>query len=78
MTAKYKVLPKYPSETKGYITATDRKAVNYMIENNLLVIGKGCKTPQKNYGISEVNGNIVKIHVFDSQKNYNTFKIELI
>lgn len=48
-----------------------------MIDNNLLIAGKGCKTARKNYGIDSVDGNIVKIHVFDEQKQMSTFKVEL-
>ena len=75
---KFKVLPKYPDETKGYITPTDHKAVQYLIDNNLLIIGKGCKTAMKYYNIIEANENIYKIKCFDAQKQMSTFKIELI
>ena len=75
---KYKVLPKYPGEKKGYITATDRKAVNFLIENDLLIVSKGCKTSRKYYNVIEANQNIFKIKVFDAEKNMNTFRIELI
>jgi len=75
---KFKVLPKYPNETKGYITPTDRKAVEYLIENNYLTIGKGCKTAHKYYNIIEANDNIYKIKVFDAQKQMSTFTIRIV
>lgn len=76
MKAKYKVLPKYPGEVSGYITATDRAAVAYMIDNNMLKIGQSCQTARKIYTISEMNNREIKINISGTEKS--SFKIELI